>query len=178
MSRNKKLIRNLIILAALLTLFLFSSNLYLTPLSAHEHSERSIHYGPSNVVHIEDFDKGKYILCKFDKWVSCNTVNKSLLFFWSFGSQPTGFENDKSKIINYTWSMSHNYYKAYGIINDNKVKKVEILLNNGDIKTQTIFYDKLFLFNWKAPDNENVYIENIKGYDINNKIIFEENMGK
>jgi len=177
MNRKKKVVRNLIILAALLAIFLLSSKLYLTPLSAHEHSERSIHYGPSDVVHIENFDKGKYILCTYDKWVSCNTVNRSLLFFWRFGNQPIGFENDKNKIINYSWSISNQYSTAYGIINDKKVKKVELELGNGEVKIQTDFYDNLFLIAWKSSESKNVYLKNVKCYDLNNKIIFEEEVG-
>ena len=122
-----------------------SSELYLTPISAHEYSERSIHYGPSEVVHIEDWDGGKYILCKYDKWVSCNTVKRTLLLFWRFGNQPIGFENDKTKAVDYTWGASGQYWKLYGIINDDKIKKVEITLDNGEVLTQTAFYDDLFL---------------------------------
>ena len=85
MSRNKKIIRNIVVLGILFFVFLKATGLYLIPLSAHENSERSIHYGPSEVVHIEDFDEGKYILCKYDKWISCNTVKRELLFFWRFG---------------------------------------------------------------------------------------------
>jgi len=175
MNRLKKAIRNIIILIILCLLFLKSSGLYLTPLSAHEHSERSIHYGPSEVIHIEDWDGGKYILCKYDRWVSCNTVNRTLLFFWSFGNQPTGFENDKSKAIDYTWGASRQYWKLYGIVNDDRIKKVEIILDNGQVLTQTDFYDDLFLFTWKSPENDSVYYVSIRGYDADNNVIFEEN---
>jgi len=75
MSRIKKVIRNLIILVLLFILYMMWAGLYLTPLLANEHSERSAHYGPSEVIHIENFDGGKYILCKYDRWFSCNTVN-------------------------------------------------------------------------------------------------------
>ncbi|WP_366923087.1 hypothetical protein MFMK1_003579 [Metallumcola ferriviriculae] len=174
MSRRKKVIRNFIILGILFVIFLNRSGLYLTPLSAHEHSERSIHYGPSEVVHIEDFDGGKYILGKYDKWVSANTVNRTLFFFWRFGSQPIGFENDKSKAVDYTWSSSYENYKLYGIVNDDKVKKVEIILNSGESFAQKDFYDDLFLFTWQSKGNENMYFKSIRGYDSENKVIFEE----
>ena len=104
MDRFKKAIRNIIILIILCLLFFKSSELYLTPISAHEHSERSIHYGPSEVIHIEDWDGGKYILCKYDKWVSCNTVNRALLFL-KF-NQPTGFEKWQIQSLDYTGGFS------------------------------------------------------------------------
>lgn len=169
MSRPKKIIRNLLIVAILLLLFLNRSGLYFSPLSAHEHSERSIHYGPSKVVHVENFDGGKYILSKYDKWVSCNTVNRSLVFFWRFGDQPIGFENDKTKPLDFTWSGSYQNYKVYGIINDNRVKKIGITLSDDEVLTQTNFYDGLFLVSW----TNNQEFKNIKGYDSNGQVIFE-----
>ena len=174
MGRLKKAIKNIIILTILCFLFFKTSGLYLTPISAHEYSERSIHYGPSEVVHIEDWDGGKYILCKYDKWVSCNTVKRTLLLFWRFGNQPIGFENDKTKAVDYTWGASGQYWKLYGIINDDKIKKVEITIDNGEVLTQTAFYDDLFLFTWKSPENDSVYNVNIRGYDADNNVIFEE----
>lgn len=146
----------------------------ISPLSAHEHSERSIHYGPSEVVHIEDFDGGKYILGKYDKWVSCNSVNKSLFFFWRFGNQPTGFENDLTKAIDYTWGSSYMNYRAYGIINDSIVNKVEVTLSNGQTFTETVFYEDLFLFTWKSDKSGDWYLQSIRGYDSDNNIIYEE----
>jgi hypothetical protein len=140
-------------------------------LAAHKSSERSIHYGPSEVVHTEDFDGGKYYLCKYDKWVSCNTVNRTWLFFWSFGNQPTGFENDRSKPIAYTWSMSYQRNKAYGIINDDRITKVEIVFMDGSSLTETHIYEKLFLFTWIS---EEYGFQTIKGYDKDNNLIYEE----
>lgn len=174
MNRLKKVIRNIILLIILFFIFLKASGFYLSPLSAHEHSERSIHYGPSEIIHIEDFNDGKYILCKYDKWISCNTVNRELFFLWRFGNQPIGFENDKTKAISYNWGSDHPYSKLYGIINNNKIKKVEVTLGNGNVLTQTNFYDDLFLLTWKSPDNTNLFFKSLKGYDVNDNVIFED----
>lgn len=174
MSRFKKIVRNIIILVVLLFLFLMRSGLYLSPLSAHEHSERSIHYGPSKVVHIEDFHGGKYILGKYDKWVSCNTVNRVLFLLWRFGDQPIGFENHKTKAVEYTWDGDGKYYKLYGIINNDKVKRIQIILENGKTFSQTKFYNDLFLFTWTLNGEKNWYFKNIKGYDSHGNIIFED----
>jgi len=175
MNRLKVALRNIVIIIILFFLFLNRSGLYLTPLSAHESSERSIHYGPSEVVHVEDFEEGKHILGKYDKWISCNTVEKELFFLWNFGSQVTGFENDKNKPLNYSWNASHQYYKCYGIRNDVGIEKVEIILYNGDVYETTDFYDNLFLITWESSEDNDYYIKNIKGYDKANNIIFEEN---
>jgi sRNA-binding regulator protein Hfq len=149
--------------------------LHFTPLAAHESSERSIHYGPSEVIHIEDFKKGKYILGKYDKWVSCDTVNRVWHFFWTAGNQPIGFENDKTKAVSYTWMLSsYNYFKAYGIINDKNVKRIEITLSNGEVLTQTDFYEDLFLLTLESKGKENVIFKAIRGYDAEDKLVYED----
>jgi len=175
MNRKRLIVRNTVIILILFILFLNRTGLYLTPMSAHEHSERSIHYGPSKVVHVEDFEKGKHILGKYDKWISCNTVDKEFLFFWGFGNQVIGIENDKSKSIDFTWGASNEYYKCYGIRNDVNVNKVEVTLDNGAVYSTTVFYEDLFLITWISSEDDEFYISNIKGYDLDNNIIFEEN---
>lgn len=174
MIERKKIIRNIVILAILFFLLFIRSGLHLTPLSAHESSERSIHYGPSEVVHIEDFDKGKYILCKYDKWISCNTVNRKLFFFWRFGNQPVGFENDKTKAIDYTWGSTRGNHKLYGIINDKRIERIQVNLKSEKVFTETQFYDDLFLLTWKSDIDHYDDISSIKGYDFNNNVIYEE----
>lgn len=173
-NRIKKVIRNIFIIIILSFFIINRLGLYLTPLSAHENSECSINYGPSKIIHIENFENGKYILGKYDKWVSCDTVNKVWFFFWCAGDQPEGFENDKTKAVSYTCLYSNRISKAYGIINDKNVKKIEITHSNGDILTQTDFYEDLFLFTWKTKGNQNEYIKAIRAYDFKNNIVFEE----
>ena len=104
MNRKKKVMRNIITSFILFIIFVKGTGLYFTPLGAHRDSERTAHYGQSEIVHIEDFKKGKYILGRYDKWFSCNTVNRSLLFFWRFGNQVHGSENDLSQPLSYSWS--------------------------------------------------------------------------
>lgn len=170
MSRKKKLARNIVILIVL-SILTFTRGIYLTPIAAHRASERSIHYGPSKVIHIEDFDGGKYILCKYDKWISCNSVNRSLFFFWTFGNQVTGIEVDMEKPLDFTWSSSDVRSKFYGIINDNNIDKVELNLEDGTTFSQTEFYnDDMFLFTWEGEAG----ISGIKAYDSQGNILFED----
>jgi hypothetical protein len=172
-NRLKLTLRNIVIIIILFFIFVNNFGFYLTPLTAHEQSERSIHYGPSKVVHIEEYEDETYILGKYDKWVSCNTIKKQLFFFWSFGNQVTGFENDKSKDIDYSWNVSNKYIRLYGIRNNDNIEKVEFTLVNSDVFTATTFYDDLFLIIVKTPKNNMTYIKNIKGYDKDNHVIYE-----
>lgn len=172
--KGKKVLRNVIIIVFLGVLMINRGGLYLTPLAAHESSERSIHYGPSEVVHVENFKGGKYILAKYDKWISCNTVNRELLFFWRFGSQVTGVENDQSQAMTYTWGMSDQYSKVYGIINDKGITRIELTLVNKEIVETTEFYDDMFLITWERKDKEKFNLKQIRAYDASNNVVFED----
>lgn len=174
MSRLKKTIRNIIILMILLFVFLRSTGLYFTALGAHRASEKSIHYGPSKVVHVEELSGGKYILGKYDKWISANRVNKSLFLFWRFGSQVIGIENDLNKAINFSYGLQGENYNYYGIVNDTKIKRVEILLDNGDLLIETKFYEDMFIFADSGPNDKFAYVEYVRGYDQEDNLIFEE----
>lgn len=60
-------------------------------------------------------------------------------------------------------------------INDDKIKKIQITLNNGETFTETEFYEDLFLFAWEVDNEEqDRYFNNIKGYDSNNNVIFQD----
>ncbi len=173
MNRLKITIRNFAIIAILFFLFMNLYGLYLTPMEAHKQSEHSIHYGPSRVVHVEEYDNERYMLGKYDKWVSCNTVRK-IFFFWTLGDQPIGFENDLSKGIDYSWNgATDQRYLLYGAKNDDNIEKVEFTLGNGDVFSTTTFHENLFLIILKHKD-DGVYIKNIKGYDKDNNIIYEQ----
>ncbi len=174
MNRPKKILINIAIILVLFFVFLRSTGLYLTPLGAHKASEKTIHYGPSKIVHIEDFPEGKYILGKYDKWISANTINKSLVFFWRIGNQAIGIENDLTKAINISYGMSGGNYRYYGIVNDEKIKKVEILLDNEQVLTETEFYDDMFIFARSSPNDKFPYVASVKGYDIDDNLIFQE----
>lgn len=107
--------------------------------------------------------------------VSCNTVDRFLYIFWRAGSQRIGIENDTTKAICYDWSSGHPYFKAYGIINDENIKKIEVTLSNDVVLTQDVFYEEMFLIKWKGEDKSTpAYFTGIRGYDADNNIIFEE----
>ena len=91
-------------------------------------------------------------------------------FFW-YGTNPIGFENTNSKAIEYTWNMSYNTLKIYGIINDKQITKIVIDVDDGITTTITEFYDDLFLFVCNLDSNKLGHT--IKGYDSNDNLIYE-----
>ncbi|MDQ7093612.1 hypothetical protein REC12_08425 [Desulfosporosinus sp. PR] len=178
--RLKKTIRNILILVLLFLIFVLRSGFYPTPLSAHQRSEQSLHYGPSQVVHSEDCAEGKYILGKYDRWVSCESIQRKFFFFWTIGDR-SNFENDTTKPFAFSWMTSEGgNCNLYGIINDQRIKRITLTFNNGQLMTQTGFYEDLFLFTWKlAPDDPpSDYFKDLKGYDAYGNILFAADQSK
>lgn len=174
MSKGKKIIRNIGIILILLYMSIVSMGLYFDPMKAHESSERSIHYGPSKVVHVEDLPDRKLILGKYDKWVSCNTVNKSMYFLWRIGSQAIGFENKKEDPIEIGLGSSGDFNRVYGIRNDKDIAKIVLTLGNGEEYTQTEFYEDVFLILYKEYEGQERIFSRIDTYDSKDNLIYSK----
>lgn len=172
MNRGIKTIRNIIIIGLLITIFLSLTGLRLTPIQAHKCSEKSIHYGPSEIVRIFHHSDYTHLLCKYDKWISCNTVNRTLFLFWSSGNQPIGFENDKNKAIDYSGSFSNDVNLIYGIANDAEITKVELYVSEDKVLVQDGLYDGLFYFTWESDGSE-WGMEKIIGYNSSGEKVCE-----
>ena len=173
MSRRWKVVRNVTLFIILFIVFMKFFSLYLTPRAAYEHAERKSHYGPSRMVHMYNFEGDKYFLCTYDKWISVDKVNRSLFFLWN-GDNPSILENDNSMAVKYTWSISNTIEgKVFGIVNDDRIRKLEVVLEDGRQLIETQFYDKMFLFHWKSQDSGNCNFTSFKGYDSENNLIFE-----
>ena len=74
----------------------------------------------------------------------------------------------------YDWSYSGGLYKAFGIINDDSISKIEVVMNDGDNHYQDEFYDNMFLIHWSSYENKTYDIEGIRAYDKDNNIVFED----
>ncbi len=173
MSRSKKVIRNTLIIIILAFFLMSWLGLSFTPSAAYKKAERGSNYGPSKIVHIEKYKNNKFILGKYDRWISCNNVKRAILLFWAAESTPITVENDKNKALCYTWSYYQPILKVFGAINDKGIKKVEITLSDGTIVSQTEFNDDLFLLIYDTKDMGSIYLEAIRGYDMENNIVFD-----
>lgn len=170
-NRMKKILRNIIIIGILIFIFLKSRGLYLNPISAYRNTERISHYGPSDIIHIEDSGKSIHILGKYDKWVSYTEVYRKLGFFWySFGSSVTN-EINLDEGITYTWTAYNGDFMIFGTINDKDIVKVELVFENGETHSQSDFYDE-DIFSLKTKTYEETI--GIRGYDKDNNLIFEQ----
>ena len=149
MKRKKRILRNIIIL--LILIILPMQFYYINPLKAHEASEKGIHYGPSRVIHVEDYELGKYYLCKYDRWFSCDSIKRVWGIFYRFGSQVTGEEINKEEPVNYSWCYSQGYYRFYGVVNDEEITSIELVFHDGSglVLRQDDLYEDMFLFHGK-----------------------------
>lgn len=73
-----------------------------------------------------------------------------------------------------SYGLQGENYNYYGIVNDKKIKRVEILLDNGVLLTETKFYEDMFIFVDSGPNDKFPYVEYLRGYDQEDNLIFEE----
>lgn len=169
MNRKKKLLRNIAILTVL-SLIIFSRGLYFSPEAAFRSSERSSHYGPSEIVYGEDFSGGKYFIGKYDQWMSFSTINRTLGLFWRIGDQSIGIEVDNEKPLFYTWRFPLPHIHIFGILHDPSIDQVEVQLTDGTILTQKEFKDDMFLITSESEAE----FKRIIAYDGSGNVLFEE----
>lgn len=150
MNRKKKIVRNLILLLLCSISFFYMNHLYLFPSHANEASERGLHYGPSQVIYETDYELGKYYLCRYDQYISCNSIQRAFGIFWQYGGNHYGTEINKDDPITYNWSMSDSkYWIFFGQINDSNIASLKLTPESSEESfTQNDFHDGMFLFHW------------------------------
>jgi hypothetical protein len=176
---------------AILLLFLAISesplfNYYhLSPTAAHEQSERTHYYGPSEVVEEIDLGEVRIFLGKYKDWFSANSVLKHAGVFWAPGSHVGGTEIKQDQDITYSWSGSRINDELmlmlyYGIVTNPKIVKVELdVVDNhlkGEATVQTLSYPlekhRMFLFYWNELEFH-YHVESLRGMDENGEVVYE-----
>ncbi|EFM12502.1 conserved hypothetical protein [Paenibacillus curdlanolyticus YK9] len=191
---NKKTIFSIIEwLIVVLLLWLCFETYYISigsssPEQAHQLSERSFHYGPSNVVRKVEvpFDRDQVIfLGKYKDWFSADTVQRKR-GRWVPGGSVAGVPIDRDKAISYSWQGdspkdSRMSYKFYGYVSDERITAVELLMT--DKKSgkaaplrEEIKEDRMFLFLWEAKQGS-LQWQAIRGLDKDGKVIDEQKLG-
>ncbi|MEG2918257.1 MAG: hypothetical protein RR891_00605 [Clostridium sp.] len=165
----------LIVLCLKYSIFSYGS---FSPIKAHEQSERTSYYGPSEVVETIDLGGGKIYLCRYKQWFSADVVTRKIT--WNSGGG-RGFPIDNSKQISYSWSSfrSKDYDNGmlfYGYVTD---PEITTLLFEDKNKEKTLRYDldenRMFVFYWNKDYNKNE-LKYLNGLDCNGKVIYEENV--
>ncbi|GGH21788.1 hypothetical protein [Paenibacillus segetis] len=162
----------------------------LTPMKAHELSERSYHYGPSKIVREVHFDDNTTVyLGVYKDWFSADTVIKQGLG-WYPGGGVAGMKIDSSKSLTYNWGITSRDKKLslaqfYGYVTDPEITSVVLntLTLNGDdsdVRTpasmsQDINDDQMFLFIWNDKDLNSNWVS-IQGLDREGKVRYEQKL--
>jgi hypothetical protein len=159
---------------------------HLSPKAAHEQSERTFYYGPSEIA--EEFDLGevRLYLGKYKNWFSANSVLKHAGVFWQPGNQVGGTEIKQDQDITYSWSGSQindklMLMKFYGIVTNPKIVKIELdvidTYFSGKGAIQTLSYPlekhRMFLFYWNEKEFSYQW-DRLRGIDEDGKVVYEE----
>ncbi|MGP4108497.1 DUF5044 domain-containing protein [Virgibacillus sp. L01] len=185
------------ILAALLIFVIVSESPYLnyyhlSPIKAHEQSERTYYYGPSKIV--EDIDLGSVhiYLGKYKDWFSANMVVRRTGIFWRPGSGVGGREIKQEQDITHSWSGSsikedYMLMKFYGIVTNPEITEVELDVVEGYDRKEKISKDqirtfsyeledhRMFLFHWNGQEHEYRRLS-LRGLDQSGNVVYEKDL--
>lgn len=152
-----------------------------TPLQAFKNSERTMNYGPSEIIKELDKDKVKIYLAKYKNWFSAQAFEKNLITWRFAGGSVAGTTINFNEKITYSYSgasVKNNKFlwNLYGYVNDINITKVSLEVKRGD-KTESIDYqlDKsnMFIFSWFNNNGEESTFTKIIGMDKDNKVVYE-----
>ncbi|WP_256758084.1 hypothetical protein [Cohnella sp. WQ 127256] len=161
---------------------------------AHELSESSYHYGPSEISRKIHYNKDIVIyLGTYKKWFSADTVNKRGLGWFPDGGV-SGREIDTNKPLTYSWEIKHynkklRLAKFFGYVTDERISSVvlnviardntqdDIRVNQQSnvILKETLTEDRLFIFLWNEIEQSYAW-QSIQGLDGEGKVIYEEKL--
>ncbi|RSK27545.1 DUF5044 domain-containing protein [Bacillus sp. HMF5848] len=158
---------------------------HLSPLAAHEQSERTYHYGPSNIVESIDVGDVRLYMGTYKEWFSVNSVEKHAGVFWRPGSHVGGTEIDKNQAISYSWSGSTinddlMLMKIYGVVTNPNIVEVQLdVMEGSGNPVQTLSYPlkdhRMFLFYWNELENPYKWLF-LRGVDKTGNTVYEHEL--
>ena len=168
----------IILLSICVYYYIFSFGSF-SAIGAYRSSERTMHYGPSEIKKIIDVKNGKVFFGKYKNWISAAPIEKKIIK-WYPGSGGAGCP------IKYSDKISHfeqcsamgtdSYvYTVFGCVNDSSIATVNLQFKkDGKINSMNykIASDKLFIFcfdKYKSKDN----LISLRGLDNKGKIVYE-----
>ncbi|MGI6226784.1 MAG: hypothetical protein ACOYJ1_11080 [Peptococcales bacterium] len=192
MKKKKKIIINLLIIGFSLLVYMIVTGAGFTPAMAHKRQERTINYGPSQIVKVVEKGASRFFLGQFNGYYSCSMVERGRLGLW-YGARKGmwGMEIKEDKPINfhhlyiYDDNQTFDELYVYGVINDERVKriKLEFYLDDGGSKLETltieigadeIFDNMFFSIIEKKGMKEYVVQKSIRAFNEAGQLIFEE----
>lgn len=170
------------IIAAILILICFNTSVFsyggFSPIGAHESSERTYRYGPSDIIKTIELDNVKIYLCKYKNWYSTSIVQKEKFKWYTRGidvSKPI----DTSLPINYTWDYTNVNHslgvnKVFGYVANPDITAVLVESENHEhVLKYELDNSRMFIFTWNG-ENELYRFKNIKGFDAVGNVVYEK----
>ncbi|WP_239616760.1 hypothetical protein [Cohnella mopanensis] len=198
--KRKTIVMTLEWALAVLLVFLFFSDGPFTigsgsAAEAHERSERSYHYGPSQTIKEIQYRNDIVIfLSTYKNWFSADTSVKKG-WRWFPGGGVGGVEIDKSKAVSYSWEISRYkkerwIAKFYGYVSDPRITSVVLnmdVINEGKqtdskddtqkmtVLKQSITEDRMFLFLWNEAEIRYTW-KSLQGLDSEGNVLYEQTL--
>lgn len=180
MARLKKLVRNIVLIAVLLFLFMRFNGLYFSPEQALHASEKDLHFGPSKIVHSFDYAGNRCFLTRYENLISCPKIPRFLGVFWRYGAGH-GIENHPERPLFFSYRSQENQSVIYGIRNDSSITRVEAEVRRSAkgkamVLNSEEFYEDMFYLTWETEDEDSLIsavISHITAYDADGAVVYE-----
>lgn len=184
MTKSSKIFRAIIEWIIAFVLVIICVNFYslnFTPFQAFRNSERTINYGPSEIIKELDKNGTKIYLARYKNWISSQVIERQWGTWRFSGGNVTGTPINYKEKITYSFGGSaetDNKYlwDLYGYVNDTKINKVILQVKRND-KTESFEYkiDKsnMFIFYWVDNNGGQSTLTKIIGMDKDNNTIYE-----
>lgn len=182
MSRKKKVFLYICLIVILSIIYILRMGYKLDYKKVITESEKSLHFGPSVEKISKDVKGGKIVISEYDNYTSFNRIEKVFLCFYKNGDVRHGFELSEEPQLSYVWAdvgrskrnSSKRDIVVYGRVNDKSIKKISLILSNGDISEDVIIENGYFIgiIPWEKIQ-EKVYFQNLLAFDENEEQVFK-----
>lgn len=183
---NRQRLKNSLIgIGVILLLLCINAGMYgfsFTPEQAMRNLEKNFHFGPSEIVYREETPGKVLFLGKYEDYICCYRVQRQAWVYW-VDERHYWIENQPSEqVIFYP-----NYVQTgdgpmdvilCGKINDSRIVRLELIVNEEMILEKTEFHEGIFAFQYvneyRAEDNYGSQCyDYLRGYDETGELIYE-----
>ncbi len=184
MKNNTKLMGRIEWIIVIVLLVVCINNEYFkygkfSPIKAHEASERTFHYGPSEIVETIDTDDIKIYLCRYKKWVSMSTITKDYLKWKIRGNAIKEIKADEKVSWSYSGSKIKGYgllMRVFGYVSDEDISTITLEVE-GATGNKVLEYElnenRMFIFYWN-DEEEKYELEKLKGINDHGEIGYDK----
>ena len=190
MKRKRQIVIQLVIIVVLGLILFDRSRLYRTPVEFLRANEKGLHYGPSDKILLqEEYTNGDLLVIGKigEDALSIGEGKRKMFFFWGMpGGGFTGYRpigEDKEVVVEYL----ERFNAVVGLTNNKNIKEIEFdLFHNRDyVATESAkvndegffvaYLDDGYIEKYKEKENFVwLYPLEVKGFDSNGKLIYEE----